>query len=102
MDATYYQATRVGRKSTPDVFLADIQEIMVGTYRSRHDRLDDDEIESIVTADDEQAAQWLISRGCAAHEAARIVGTARRLLMSQSTGQGPTDVERVLGQPISH
>lgn len=48
----------------------------------------------------ERAAAWLMGRGCSAHEAVRIVESARVRMMGQSTGTGPTQAERILETPM--
>ena len=60
----------------------------------------DTTVESAFFAETEPAAQWLVDRGCSPGEAARITDTALRLVMSQSTGTGPTRTEQILDATI--
>lgn len=99
MNATYFQATRVSRNPIPT--RNEIQDIYVCVMTEDLDALLDDEVEGARFTEDEAAIGWLIARGCSAHEAARIVNTARsQLLTAQTTGTGPTEMERIWGTPM--
>lgn len=103
----YYQATQEGRHAS-----ADLKGFTVSVMKAGDDQADPatgltslfdeaaEEAKFLGTDAAERAAQWLISRGCSAHEATRIVGVAEKFMLAQSTGIDPTTTDRVLDTPM--
>ena len=103
MSETYFQAARSGRRSDPSQLLADVQMLRVSVSTGNPDQFDDDEVEAREFDADAfgEAADWLIRRGCQAHEAARIVDSGWKHMLAQSTGTGPTEIDAILDIPDS-
>jgi hypothetical protein len=104
---TYYQATQQGRHAAVEARGFTVSVMQAGDGRpdpaTGLTPLFDDAIDSATFLGPdaaERSAQWLIGRGCSAHEATRIVGAAEKFMLAQSSGVQPTETDRVLDTPM--